>query len=287
MRTIRIRHRHPGYAYFCLAALMFLSLLNCTAMYETKQQREGRHYLTLAQKLLARGDYEGALAENQELLALSNRQPPADAALFNMGLIYAHFANPKRDYKKSLDFFVELLNEYPGSPFIEEAKTWVGVLHDTETLTHSLEESKQTLLKTRERVETLEKAKKAEPVILDREEARGPFPRHQGLLARGDYEGALAENQKVLALSNRQPPGDEALFNIGLIYAHSGNPKKDYRKALDSFRKVIADYPKSPFVEQAKIWAGILQENERLNRVIENSREVDMEIEERKRGKLK
>jgi outer membrane protein assembly factor BamD (BamD/ComL family) len=91
----------------------------------------------------------------------------------------------------------------------------------------------------------------------------------------------------VLALSNRQPPGDEALFNIGLIYAHSGNPKKDYRKALDSFRKVIADYPKSPFVEQAKIWVGILQENERLNQVIENSREVDMEIEERKRGKQK
>jgi tetratricopeptide (TPR) repeat protein len=287
MGKLRIRNRHPGYVYFCSTALMFLSLLNCTAMNGIEQQREGRHYLTLAQKLLAHGDYEGALAENQELLALSNRQPPADAALFNMGLIYAHFANPKKDYKKSLNFFVELLNEYPGSSFIEETKIWVGVLHDNETVTHALEESKQTILKTRERVETLEKAQKAEPGIIDREEARSPFPRYQGLLARGDYEGALAENQKVLALSNRQPPGDEALFNIGLIYAHSGNPKKDYRKALDSFRKVIADYPKSPFVEQAKIWAGILQENERLNRVIENSREVDMEIEERKRGKLK
>ena len=287
MGKMRIRNRHPGTVYFCLTALMFLSLLNCTTMVETKQQREGRHYLTLSQKLLAQGDYEGALAENQDLLALSNRQPPADAALFNMGLIYAHFANPKRDCKKSLHFFVELLNEYPGSSFIGEAKIWVGVLHDNETLTHALEESKQTILKTRERVETLEKAQKAEPGIVDREEARSPFPRYQGLLARGDYEGTLAENQKVLALSNRQPPGDEALFNIGLIYAHSGNPKKDYRKALDSFRKVIADYPKSPFVEQAKIWVGILQENERLNQVIENSREVDMEIEERKRGKQK
>ena len=287
MCKMQIRHRHLRYVYFCLTALMFLSLLNCTAINETKQQREARHYLTLAQKLLARGDYEGALAENQELLALSNHQPPADAALFNMGLIYAHFGNPKRDDTTSLNFFVQILNNYPGSPLSEEAKIWVGVLHKNQTLTHSFEESKQTIQKTREMVETLEKAKKAEPVIEDREEARGPFPRYQGLLARGDYEGALAENQKVLALSNRQPPGDEALFNIGLIYAHSGNPKKDYRKALDSFRKMMTDYPKSPLFEQAKIWAGLLQENERLNQVIEKSRQVDMEIEERKRGTLK
>jgi len=30
---------------------------------------------------------------------------------------------------------------------------------------------------------------------------------------------------------------------------------------------------------------GILQENERLNQMIEKSRQVDMEIEERKRGR--
>ena len=287
MGEMRIHNHRPGCVYFCLTVLMLLSILNCTAMVETKQPREAHHSLTLAQKLLARGDYEGALAENQEVLALSNGQPPADAALFNMGLIYAHFANPERDYKKSLHFFVELLNEYPGSCFIQEAKTWVGVLHDHETSAHALEESKQTILKTRERVETLEKAKRAEPVIVDREETRSPSPRYQGLLARGDYEGALAENQRVLALSNRQPPGDEALFNIGLIYAHSGNPKKDFRKALDSFRKMMTDYPKSPLFEQARIWAGVLQENERLSQVIEKSRQVDMEIEERKRGTIK
>ncbi|MBP1700356.1 MAG: hypothetical protein H6Q41_5544, partial [Deltaproteobacteria bacterium] len=74
---------------------------------------------------------------------------------------------------------------------------------------------------------------------------------------------------------------------IGLIYAHSGNPKKDFRKALDSFRKMMTDYPKSPLFEQARIWAGVLQENERLSQVIEKSRQVDMEIEERKRGTLK
>jgi tetratricopeptide (TPR) repeat protein len=266
---------------------MFLSLFNCTPMKELKEQREARNYLILAQKLLARGDYEGALAENQELLALYNHRPPADEALFNMGLIYAHFGNPKKDYTTSLNYFVQILNDYPGTFLVDEAKIWVGVLNEHTMLTRSLEESKQAIQETREIVEKLEKVRKPDPVATDRGEAQSPFLRYQGLLARGDYEGALAENQKVLALSNRQSPGDEALFNIGLIYAHSGNPKKDYRKALDSFRKMMTDYPKSPFFEQAKIWVGILQENERLNLVIENSREVDLEIEERKRGKLK
>jgi len=282
---MRIRKR--GYVYFCLATLIFLSLFNCATIKEMKEQREARNYLILAQKLLAQGDYEGSLAENQELLALSNHQPPADEALFNMGLIYAHFANPKKDCKKSLNFFVQLLNDYPGSSLIEEAKIWVGVLHDNETLTHSLEVSKQTIQETRERVEKLEKAKKTEPVTLDRGEVRGHLLRGQNFLAQGDYEGSLSENQKALTLSNRQLPGDEALFNIGLIYAHSGNPKKDYGKSIDFFKKMMMDYPKSPLFEQAKIWVGILQENVRLNQVIENSREVDMEIEERKREKLK
>src|SRR3989337_2809851 len=42
----------------------------------------------------------------------------------------------------------------------------------------------------------------------------------QKFLAQGDYEGSLKENQKVLSLFENTPPGDEALFNMGLIYAH-------------------------------------------------------------------
>ena len=143
MGKMRIRNRHPGTVYFCLTALMFLSLLNCTTMVETKQQREGRHYLTLSQKLLAQGDYEGALAENQDLLALSNRQPPADAALFNMGLIYAHWKNPSRDYEKSLGFFNKVIDGYPRSPLVEEARIWVMVLQENEKLRQVIEKFKE------------------------------------------------------------------------------------------------------------------------------------------------
>jgi len=111
--------------------------------------------------------------------------------------------------------------------------------------------------------------------------------RGQMLLAQGDYEGSFVENQKVLSLPNPRSPKDEALFNMGLIYAHFGNPKKDFGKSIDFFKRLIKDYPKSPLVEQSKIWVEVLQENEELNQVIQKLKQVDIEIEERKREKAK
>lgn len=121
--------------------------------------------------------------------------------------------------------------------------------------------------------------------IRARGEAREALIRGQNLLAQGDYDGSLKENQKALTVSADRAPGDEAVFNMGLIYAHSGNPKKDYRKALGFFRRLIKDYSQSPLLEQAKIWVGVLQVNERLSEVIEKSKQVDIEIEEKKRLK--
>ena len=112
----------------------------------------------------------------------------------------------------------------------------------------------------------------------------------RNLLAHGDYEGALRENQKILVMYDSTPPGDEALFNTGLIYAHSGNPKRDYQKSLDQFKRLVKVFPQSPFAQQGKIWIGIIQENERLKRDVEElnkslrrSKQVDIEIDEKKK----
>jgi tetratricopeptide (TPR) repeat protein len=258
-------------------------LTHCATLKEKRQQAEARKYLLRGQRILIKRDYEGALIENQKVLSLSLQRSPKDEALFNMGLIYAHFGNPRKDYRKSINFFLEILNDYPRSPLVEQAEIWVGVLHEHEKLNQTLENEKQTIEKTKQMIEKLEKLKKPEPMVEERGEAREHLLRGQKLLAQGDYEGSFAENQKVLTLSTHKPPEDEALFNIGLIYAHFDNPKKDYSKSLDYFKKMIQNYPKSPLVEQAKIWVEMLQENERLNQIIEKSKQVDIEIEEKKR----
>jgi len=135
----------------------------------------------------------------------------------------------------------------------------------------------------------------------DKEEFLPYLLQGRNLLALGDYEGALRENRKVLSLAGQKPPADEALFHLGLIYAHPGNQKKDYRKSLDYFKTLMKDFPQSPWIEQTKVMTGLLQDNEKLsqtaeklnqtveklNEVIEKSTRVDIEIDEMKRQKGK
>ena len=133
----------------------------------------------------------------------------------------------------------------------------------------------------------------------------------QNLFEQGDYEGSLKENQAVLSLCDNTPPGDEALFNMALIYAHHGYRGRDLRKSLDHFEGLVKLFPQSPFAPQAKIWSGLIhdiqrmneeieevneslrksrEENERLmkeieelNKTIRKSKQVDIEIDEKKK----
>lgn len=98
----------------------------------------------------------------------------------------------------------------------------------------------------------------------------------RALLTTGDYKGALKEIQGILSLSPNNPYRDEALFQAGLVYAHHMNPEKDFNKSLGYFSKLIKDHPQSPLVEQAKIWVGVLD-------VIEKSKQVDIEIEKKRK----
>lgn len=133
--------------------------------------------------------------------------------------------------------------------------------------------------------------------LLPQYESQQHLVEAQKRFAQGDYETALEQNQKALSLSANNPPGDEALYNIALIYAHPGNQKKDYVKSIAYLKRLIKEYPQSPWTDQGKIWvrviqesenakrlaATVTQENDKLKKMIEESRKVDMEIEEKKR----
>jgi len=282
----RKRTRARKFVYFYIAGLIVFALQGCAALENTrvkiKTQVEASRYLQRGKGLLAQGDYEGAFNENIKILSLAIHRPPEDEALFNMGWICAHPGNPKKDYKKSIFFFKKLLKEFPQSAWGERTKIWVSILEENEKLNETIEAFNQRD----------EKSKEIGKKIEEWEKNREPFLLSQKLLAEGNYEGALKENQRILSLSGQNPPGDEALFNIGLIHAHPGNTKKDYGKSLTLFRRLIKEYPQSSCFEQAKIWVAILQDNEKLSRsieelsqVLEKSKQVDIEIEEKKREK--
>jgi len=133
-----------------------------------------------------------------------------------------------------------------------------------------------------------------------------PFEHTQTLLSQGQYDAAYNETQGIL--QDRSGAPDVALFNLGMISAHSGNPKKNYVRALSYFRTVVKEYPQSQMSEPAKTWIQVLeeyqkmseekrlltkereslvQEKEKLKYVSEKSRQLDVEIEKRRRETLR
>jgi hypothetical protein len=139
---------------------------------------------------------------------------------------------------------------------------------------------------------------KPEPVQPQKQTQPEYLQRSKALFAEGKYEAALHENQRALAEGGDAP--DAALFNIGLISAYSQNPKKDYPRALQSFRTLGANHPQSPFAEQGKLWLLILEEhqksqeeqrkmNEERHRLAEERRALirEREVLAQERKKLK
>jgi tetratricopeptide (TPR) repeat protein len=146
-------------------------------------------------------------------------------------------------------------------------------------------------------------------------EGREHLALSRDLLARGNFEEALRESQKVLHLASPRTPVDEALYTTGLIWVHPDNPKRDYNKAIVAFTSLQKDYPGSRLAAEAKSWTVVLldygkleqskerleqakerleqakekleQANEKLTQVIEKSRQVDIEVEEKKRERAK
>jgi DNA-binding transcriptional MerR regulator len=152
-------------------------------------------------------------------------------------------------------------------------------------------------------------------VYAPEDDARLHIMRAQRLLVLGDYGASLQENQRALRSLPNSPPADEALFNMACIYGHPRNPKRDQGRAMATFRTLKKEYPQSPLSEQATAWMEVFQENEKmkkavtdisqenerlkrtsaelaqenakLKQIIEQSKKVDIEIEEKKREKAR
>ncbi|MEJ2156848.1 MAG: L,D-transpeptidase family protein [Desulfobacteraceae bacterium] len=65
------------------------------------------------------------------------------------------------------------------------------------------------------------------------------------LFSQGNYEASLG---KYAELIEKEPKNlDRVLFEMGIIYAHPGNERKNYQKAMECFGKIIKDHPDSAY----------------------------------------
>jgi len=148
--------RPRQHIYFCLALL--ISLLGCSLVSDSNRQRDLRDGLANGHELLLRGDFLGSLKAFEGVSELANGQPPADEAVYNIGLVYADSRNSQNDRSKAIRSFNRIIAEFPASPWAEEARIWVGVLNEAEASRLELEKSKQIIEKFQQEVESSRQA---------------------------------------------------------------------------------------------------------------------------------
>jgi tetratricopeptide (TPR) repeat protein len=151
--------------HFCFCLALLISLSGCSLWQESSWPRETRESLQAGNRLLVQGDFDGSLREYQSVVAAAQGKPPADVAVYQTGVIYAHPHNPKRDLRKAMSAFSQVVSSYPSSQWLEQARAWVEVLKEAEDSKQKLEQWRQAMEKSK-----LELEKNREAVEKSRQE---------------------------------------------------------------------------------------------------------------------
>lgn len=116
--------------------LCFLPLVGCTPSFlSSRRARPVSSSPALSsQKAMETGDYVRLRTENEEKLQQCRRESECETALFDLGLVYVSPHSPYRDRYKALEYFNALIERYPQSPWIFQARTWVALVNEQITL---------------------------------------------------------------------------------------------------------------------------------------------------------
>jgi hypothetical protein len=131
------------YFYFCLALLVWLS--GCSLSQDSIRRHEMQDALDAGNRMLSEGDFERSLRIFENIAASAGDRPPADAAVYKTGLVYAHPKNPARDLHKAMTVFSRVASSYPGSDWAEQAKIWLEVLKETADSKNEIVQSREAM----------------------------------------------------------------------------------------------------------------------------------------------
>jgi len=234
--------------------------VSCVPVQKTIADMQAQEQLSKYRYYLASGFFDTVIQQSRQVLRDNETRPPADLALYALGEVYANYDYHGRDYELSKQYFSKLLKNFPYSPLASEARTYLGLYED-------LDAKDRIINALREKSARAEAA--AEKAI---ESVAAPRP----VVENRNFEEAARKNEQILQSAGKSPPADEALYNLGLIYAHNDNPAKDYSKAQEYFARLTREFPDSPLAEEARIWLGLFG-------VFEKMRQIDLEIEQQKK----
>lgn len=205
---------------------------------------------------MAAGYFDAVIEQCKQIIAKSETDPPADIALYALGEVYANNTFAGKDYGLAQYYFEKLVANFPDSNLVPEAKIFISLL--------------ETIAAREQAVALIEKTNEGKKKI-----SVSTIESHK-LIENNDFEGAVEKNLLLVEEFGRKKPADEALYNLGLIYAHYDNPAKDYQQSQLYFNQLTEQFPDSDYVEEAQIWLGLFE-------TIEKMQQIDKEIEQQKK----
>jgi tetratricopeptide (TPR) repeat protein len=180
----------------CLLIILF-SITGCAVTSKLQKKPDGRKYLELSEALTAKGDFERAMKEDEEVLKLFPGVPPSDEALFQMGLIWMHAANPQRNYRRALECFQRVPYTFPQSTLIGESRVWISTISELILNDSKIKELAETANALKQQVFSLNDAMvKNEEKIKDLEETIRALKRQ--VAASKEADANMEEKNKEL-----------------------------------------------------------------------------------------
>jgi outer membrane protein assembly factor BamD (BamD/ComL family) len=226
-------------------------------------------------KNMAAGFFETVIEQSKQMLAENDTEPPADVALYVLGEVYAHNDFPRRDYELSRYYFEKLIEKFPQSQLTPEARTYISLFDTIAAKEKEVAAVEEKLMQKKASSSPSDKITKKEIIVVPKKKS-APDSEPQKVVEGQNFEEAAQKNEQILAELGNKKPADEALYNLGLIYAHVDNPAKDYNKAKVYFHVLTTQFPDSEYAEEARIWLGLFE-------TIEKIQQIDREIEQQKK----
>ena len=156
---------------------------------------------------MAAGNFETVIEQNKKIIAENETEPPADNALYALGEVYAHPNYKDRDYTLSQQYFEKLIENFPDSELITEAKTYISLFKTIAAREKDAAAVKEKLLK--------------KEIIVEKEKKSMPATKSDNLIENQNFAEAEKKNLRLLEEAGKKKPADKALYNLGLIYRKS------------------------------------------------------------------
>ena len=85
----------------------------------------------------------------------------------------------------------------------------------------------------------------------DGRQVKTTFAEANDLFHQGSHAASLDKYSEII--EKYPAKADRALFEMGIVHAHSKNPQKDHQKSLECFQKLVKDYPESEYRQNSEM----------------------------------